>query len=93
MERGKYTDDLLDEKFVAIDRRLGDLRSLPQAFSALAQSLDGLTREVGQLRADAHEDMGILREDTRQVSRVLLGFLTALLIAMIAAIVGVVIVL
>ena len=93
MERVKYSDDLLDEKFVSIDRRLGDLRGMPANFERMSVALESLAREVGQLRNDAHEDINILRDDTRQVSRVLLGFLTALLVAMMAAIIGVVIIL
>ena len=92
-ERSKYTDPLLDEKFTSIDRRLGDLRDLPRSFAALAAAVEGLTREVAQLRNDAHEDMSILRDDTRQTSRVLLGFLSALLVAMVGAIVSVMILL
>ncbi len=93
MDRVKYTDDLLDEKFVSIDRRLGDLRALPASFERISVAVDALAREVASLRTDVHEDVSILREDTRQTSRVLLGFLSALLVAMIGAILAVIVLL
>lgn len=92
-DRVKYTDDLLDERFVSIERRLGDVRGLPASFERLSTGVEALAREVQQLRTDFHEDMSVQREDTRQVSRVLLGFLTALLVAMLGAILAVVVVL
>ena len=76
----RYTDDLLDEKFAGVHRELEPVKSLPAALGALTSRIDAQSAAINEVR-----------EDTRTVMRVLLGFFSALLLALIAAIVGVVI--
>ena len=103
-ERSRYTDERLDDKFGSVDEQLRALREMPALVAALSVQLQslavtvnentiGVNARLDRMRADQIEDSAILREDNRQTNRVLLGFLSALLVAMIGCILAVIIVL
>lgn len=70
----------MNDRFTGIDNRLDSVKELPQ-------NVTSLTSEVKELRAD----VGEAKDAAKAVQRVLLGFFSALLIVLIAAIVGVVV--
>lgn len=103
-DRTRFSDDRLDDRFKAIDSDLDSMRGLPAQVSALAAQVGALASTVGanqlminerldRMRADEAEHVAVLREDTRQVNRVVIGFLSSLLVAMVGCIIAVIIVL
>lgn len=78
--RTKWGDLRLDDRFTAIDRQIELAKSLPADVRAMAAALDALREDVGDAKAAS-----------QAVMRVLLGFFSALLIVLVAAIVGVIV--
>lgn len=103
-DRLEYTDKRLDREFDRMREDLHAVKDLPVQVSQLATQVGALAGTVAanhsatnerldRMRQDQADDTAVLREDNRQVSRVLLGFLSALLVAMVGCIIAVIIVL
>lgn len=103
-DRTRYPDDRLDDKFDGIREDLRAVKEVPAQVSALSAQVQSLSTKVAdnhiatnarfdRMREDQSADTAVLREDNRQVSRVLTGFLSALLVTMVGCIITVIVVL
>lgn len=82
MERAKWTDPLLDERFSVIDERFergfGEMREMREEMRA---GFVGLRGEIAEIRGD-------LSAFQRQVTHIVAGFAIALLGVVAAAVAG-----
>jgi hypothetical protein len=86
-DRTRYPDERLDDKFDVIARELEALRGLPQQVGRIAEAQNQTNGRLDRMRADAIEDTTVLRNAIDRVGAVQAGFFSALLVAIIAAVI------
>jgi hypothetical protein len=92
--RSEYSDRRLDREFSGIDKKLDALGTIPMQVSALATQVSQMDERLGRMREDAllaekraEDDDTDLRAEVRRIGATVTGFLTALLVAVIAGVI------
>lgn len=90
----RWPDDRLDDRFQSIERRfeqaeqkLTELNGMASVIATMNETVRQLAARMDHFREDTRDDFAAVHGDLKTVSRATIGLLTALLVAMVGAII------